>query len=164
MEKYRPNVCVVITDPEREQVLVFRRVDVALGPHRWQFPQGGLNPAESPEEGMRRELAEEIGTGRVEILNRTRNPLRYTYPPDVMAKLENEGFEKGRFIGQEQHWFLALLPMGTEAIHFNNHIAEFDGWEWVTPAEAVARVVPFKQEVYQLALTEFGLLSADSPE
>lgn len=158
MKTYRPNVCVVLTNPEREQVLVFRRVDIALGSHRWQFPQGGLDPDESPEEGMRRELEEEIGASQVEILCRTRKPLRYTYPPDVMAKLKKEGFKKGRFIGQEQHWFLALLPAGTGAIHFDNHIAEFDHWEWVTPAEALDRVVPFKAEVYRLALTEFGLL------
>lgn len=34
------------------------------GQHSWQFPQGGINPGESPEQAMYRELFEEVGLSR----------------------------------------------------------------------------------------------------
>ena len=64
---YRPNVCAVITEaPEATprpgaRVLMFRRVNPTLGAFRWQFPQGGLDPGETPEQGLLRELREEVG-------------------------------------------------------------------------------------------------------
>lgn len=154
----RPNVCAVLTDAERRQVLVFRRVDIPDGPHRWQFPQGGLRAGEAPEAGMRRELREEIGTDEVEVLERLPAPIAYHYPPDVMAALAARDPAKARYPGQSQHWFLARLRSGTHAIHFENHPPEFDAFEWVLPAEALNRVVPFKQAAYRQALTAFGLL------
>jgi 8-oxo-dGTP pyrophosphatase MutT (NUDIX family) len=40
----------------------------------WQFPQGGINPEETPEDALYRELNEEVGLERedVEILACTR--------------------------------------------------------------------------------------------
>ena len=48
----------------------------------WQFPQGGVNPYETLEETMYRELAEEIGlTGKdVKILGVTKRWLYYRLP------------------------------------------------------------------------------------
>ena len=155
---YRPNVCAVLTDDARERVLVFRRVDGPLNEHRWQFPQGGLDPGETPEQGLVRELREEIGTDRVEILRRLPAPIRYTYPPEVRELLANSGSRMARFQGQDQIWFLARLEVGADAIRFDTHTPEFDAFEWVSPAEALARVIPFKRESYRQALRAFGLL------
>ena len=45
----------------------------------WQFPQGGINDRETPEEALYRELNEEVGleAGDVRILACTRGWLRY---------------------------------------------------------------------------------------
>ncbi|SUX68373.1 (di)nucleoside polyphosphate hydrolase [Citrobacter amalonaticus] len=53
-----------------------------FGQHSWQFPQGGINPGESAEQAMYRELFEEVGLSRkdVRILASTRNWLRYKLP------------------------------------------------------------------------------------
>lgn len=57
-----------------------------MGPAIWsalpQFPQGGINPGESAEQAMYRELFEEVGLSRkdVRILASTRNWLRYKLP------------------------------------------------------------------------------------
>ncbi len=154
----RPNVCAVLVDPGRARVLVFRRVDTADSPHRWQFPQGGLKGGEAPEAGLRRELREEIGTDAVQVLTRLPQPIAYRYPPEVLASLRARGGAKGRYVGQAQHWFLCALPGGTAQIAFDHQPREFDAFEWVVPSEAVARVVPFKREAYREALTAFGLL------
>ncbi|MDH5751635.1 MAG: RNA pyrophosphohydrolase [Deltaproteobacteria bacterium] len=155
---YRPNVCIVLTDESREQVLVFRRVDSTLGNFRWQFPQGGLLPREQPQEGMFRELAEEIGTAEVEVLAALNEPICYEYPPDVLAALADRDPEKAGFHGQSQHWFLARLLGGEKAIRFDHHPPEFDAWQWVSPARALELVAPFKKEAYRQALTGFGMI------
>lgn len=156
--KLRPNVSVVLTDEARSRVLMFRRVDIAKGPFRWQFPQGGLKPRETPQQGLSRELREEIGTDAVEVLQRLPRPIAYLYPPEVLAQLAARHPAKAQFRGQEQYWFLARLTPGTDAIRFDHRPPEFDAYEWATPAEALARVVPFKREAYREALTAFGLL------
>ena len=53
---YRPNVGIVICN-RQGQVLWARR----FGQHSWQFPQGGINPGETAEQAMYRELFEEVG-------------------------------------------------------------------------------------------------------
>jgi putative (di)nucleoside polyphosphate hydrolase len=156
-EPLRPNVCAVLTDDARARVLVFRRVDDALGEHRWQFPQGGLDAGEAPEQALRRELREEIGTDAVEVLQRLPEPIAYRFPPEIRARLQRSDPAKGRFAGQAQHWFLVRLRGGTGAIHFRHQPPEFDAFEWVTPAEALARVVPFKRAAYRQALAALGL-------
>ncbi|CDL52407.1 Adenosine (5')-pentaphospho-(5'')-adenosine pyrophosphohydrolase [Klebsiella pneumoniae ISC21] len=74
---YRPNVGIVICN-RQGQVMWARR----YGQHSWQFPQGGINPGESAEQAMYRELFEEVGLSRkdVRILASTRNWLRYKLP------------------------------------------------------------------------------------
>mgnify|MGYP001613396686 CR=1 FL=1 len=154
----RPNVCAVLTDAERRRVLVFRRVDRALGEQRWQFPQGGLEPREAPEAALLRELREEIGTDDVEVLARLPQPIAYRFPPEILAALRRRDPDKAGFAGQAQHWFLVRLRGGTARIHFDHQPAEFDAYEWVEPAEAVERVVAFKRAAYREALTALGLL------
>ena len=53
---FRPNVGIVLCN-RKGQVLWARR----YGQHSWQFPQGGVDDGESPEQSMYRELYEEIG-------------------------------------------------------------------------------------------------------
>ncbi|MCB1763609.1 MAG: NUDIX domain-containing protein, partial [Gammaproteobacteria bacterium] len=55
-EGYRPNVGIILCNYKR-QVFWGRRV----GQNSWQFPQGGINPDETPEQAMFRELQEEVG-------------------------------------------------------------------------------------------------------
>ena len=74
---YRPNVAIVIVNA-RNQVFWGKRIRE----HSWQFPQGGINPGETPEQAMYRELREEVGLDpdHVRILGRTRDWLRYEVP------------------------------------------------------------------------------------
>ncbi len=160
-KKFRPNVCVVLGDSALARVLVFRRVEPTVEPHNWQFPQGGLEPGESPEEGMLRELEEEIGTRDVAVLKRAPKPIRYEFPPEILARLAAMDAKKGNYHGQEQHWFLARLRAGTEAIHFDRQPAEFNAFRWVTPPEAVELVVPFKRAAYTEGLRALGWVNLE---
>lgn len=156
----RPNVGAIITDDSRHRVLMFRRAGMAADTRSWQFPQGGLDAGEDPEAGLRRELREEIGTDDVDVLERLPEPIAYEYPPDVLAALRREAPAKARYRGQAQTWYLVRLRAGTAQIRFDHQPAEFDAFEWVPAANAVARVVPFKQDAYRRALAAFRLLPA----
>ncbi len=156
MSGYRPNVCAVITDETRTRVLVFRRADALLGDRRWQFPQGGLEPGESAQEGLLRELAEEIGTNDVDILAQAPDPVRYDFPPAVLRQLRDRN--KAGFRGQEQWWFLLGMRQGTAAINFDHQPAEFDAYRWVLPTDVPTLMVDFKVQAYTQGLRALGML------
>ncbi len=53
---YRPNVGIIITNTQN-QVFWGKRIRQ----DSWQFPQGGIQHGETPEQAMYRELQEEVG-------------------------------------------------------------------------------------------------------
>ena len=65
---FRPNVGIVLLNP-KNQVFWGKRIRT----HSWQFPQGGINYGETPEQAMFRELHEEVGLtpDHVRIVART---------------------------------------------------------------------------------------------
>ena len=147
---YRRGVGVMLLDPAR-RVLVGRRIDT---PGAWQMPQGGIDGEETPRAAALRELAEEIGTAKAEILAETAGWLRYDLPPERQRR-----FWGGSFRGQEQKWF-ALRFLGRDAdIDVAMPHPEFDAWKWVEAAELTQLIVPFKRALYAAVLEEFaGLL------
>ena len=146
---YRPNVGIVICDKQC-QVLWARR----YGQHSWQFPQGGINPGETAEQAMYRELFEEVGLGRkdVRILASTRNWLRYKLPKRLVR-----WDTKPVCIGQKQKWFLLQLMCNDADINMQrSSTPEFDGWRWVSFWYPVRQVVSFKRDVYRRVMKEFS--------
>lgn len=146
---YRPNVGIVICN-RQGQVLWARR----YGQHSWQFTQGGINPGESPEQAMYRELFEEVGLSRkdVKILASTRNWLRYKLPKRLVR-----WDTKPVCIGQKQRWFLLQLTSNDKDINVQqSKTPEFDGWRWVSYWYPVRQVVSFKRDVYRRVMKEFA--------
>jgi putative (di)nucleoside polyphosphate hydrolase len=116
----------------------------------WQMPQGGIDPGETPAQAAFRELHEETGTDKAEIVAESRQWLHYDLPPSIAASAW-----RGRYRGQQQKWFLMRF-LGDEAdININIHDAEFDAWKWVMPAELPGLIVDFKRAVYVALLEEF---------
>lgn len=154
---YRPNVGIVICN-RQGQVLWARR----FGQHSWQFPQGGINPGETPEQAMYRELYEEVGLYRkdVRILASTRNWLRYKLPKRLV-RWETRPV----CIGQKQKWFLLQLQSNEAAINVQrSSTPEFDGWRWVSFWYPVRQVVSFKRDVYRRVMKEFAGCLMAQPE
>ncbi len=143
---YRPNVGIVLINDER-QVFWARRANN----DGWQFPQGGMNTDETPEEAMYRELREETGltTEHVALLGSTPGWLRYRLP-----KRYQRQYSKPLCIGQKQVWFLLhfLADDSVFNLETTGH-PEFSTYKWVDfwyPAENVIR---FKRGVYRRALS-----------
>lgn len=146
---YRPNVGIVICN-RQGQVLWARR----YGQHSWQFPQGGINRGETPEQAMYRELYEEVGLQRqdVRLLATTRNWLSYKLPKRLV-RWET----KPVCIGQKQKWFLLLLTSKESDINMQaGPVPEFDSWRWVSYWYPVRQVVSFKRDVYRKVMKEFA--------
>ena len=145
---FRPNVGIVIAN-DAGRLLWARRVG---GRDAWQFPQGGINAGEKPEEALYRELKEEVGLDEsaVEIVGRTRGWLRYRLP----RRYQRKG-QQPVCVGQKQKWFLLRLLAGDDAVRLtDNARPEFDSWRWVSYWYPLDQVVYFKREVYRRALRE----------
>ena len=95
---YRPNVGIIVANSSG-QVLWAKRV----GQQAWQFPQGGIQVRESPEEALFRELKEEIGLApdQVEILGCTRGWLRYKLPKRIEFVPRLPRTETGKLLRRE---------------------------------------------------------------
>lgn len=148
---FRPNVGIILTN-DLGQLLWARRVG---GQDAWQFPQGGINAHESPEQALYRELHEEIGLHQhdVEILACTRGWLRYRLPHRLVRHNSLP-----LCVGQKQKWFLLrLLSEDSKVCLDNGGRAEFDDWRWVSYWYPLGKVVSFKRDVYRRALKELSL-------
>ncbi|MBI5752866.1 MAG: RNA pyrophosphohydrolase [Hydrogenophilales bacterium] len=144
---YRPNVGIILCNAKNE-VFWGKRIRE----HSWQFPQGGIDKGESPEQAMYRELYEEVGlqSHHVHILGRTKNWLRYEVPAHWIKREWRSSYK-----GQKQIWFLLRL-VGRDcdvSLRASGH-PEFDAWRWSEYWVPLESVIEFKRDVYRLALNE----------
>lgn len=151
---FRPNVGIILSNPQG-RLLWARRI----GQDAWQFPQGGIQNHETPDEAMYRELFEETGLlpEHVKLMGKTSNWLRYRLPKRMIRKNTSPVC-----IGQKQIWFMLRLT-GSEQ-DFNLGIMEqpeFDNWCWVDYWQPMSEVVFFKRNVYKRALSELEHLVFD---
>jgi putative (di)nucleoside polyphosphate hydrolase len=121
----------------------------------WQMPQGGIDPGETPREAAQRELREETGTGKAEIVAESRVLHRYDLPAEIAGRMWG-----GRFRGQKQIWFAMRFTGDDIDINVKTEHPEFDAWKWVAPSELPGLIVPFKRAIYIAILDEFRELLA----
>lgn len=151
---YRPNVGAVLFNA-RGDIFVARRADLpnAEGPAGgWQLPQGGIDEGEDPRIAVTRELKEEIGTDKAEIIGEHPEWLTYDLPPHLIGVAL-----KGQYRGQRQRWF-ALRFTGAESdirLDLDPH-PEFDAWRWARLDDLPALAVPFKRPIYAILATSFA--------
>lgn len=129
-------------------VFVARRKDT---PDAWQMPQGGIDKGETPHEAALRELEEEIGTAKAEIVAESSQWLRYDLPADLVGKVW-----KGKYRGQEQKWFLLRFTGSDADIDIATRHPEFDAWKWAPVDELPSMIVAFKRPIYEALVEEFG--------
>ncbi len=148
---YRPGVGVMLINGEG-RVLVAQRIDMES--QAWQMPQGGIDPGESPRQAALRELREEVGSAKAEVIAEARDWMRYDLPAELVPRLWG-----GRFRGQEQKWFAARFLGHDADIDLDTEAPEFRAWRWAEMAERPDLIVPFKRRLYQDLVAEFGHLA-----
>jgi putative (di)nucleoside polyphosphate hydrolase len=136
----------------RGEVFVGQRVD-SRGEY-WQMPQGGIDGAEEPAEAVLRELEEEIGTAKAEILAESREWLTYDLPADLVGTAWG-----GRYRGQTQKWFALRFTGEDTDINLDTEHPEFKVWRWAPFNRIESLVVPFKRRLYRAVVQEFALIA-----
>ena len=147
-KKYRPNVAAVILSskyPNECEFFVAHRSDIK---NAWQFPQGGIDEGETPREALRRELLEEIGCDKVEVLGEYPEWITYDFPKISRGKTYP-------FDGQTQKYFLVRLKDGAEIDLQAYSIPEFEEYKFLSYEELLPKVTYFKRKVYRKVIDYF---------
>lgn len=156
---FRPSVAAIVQD-KAGRILICERKDF---PGTWQFPQGGIEPGESIEEALAREIREELSLAPAayEIVG-IKGPYRYRFPP---------GLAKKGFRGQSHHYFLLKLRASPAKVNVKTRKAEFRRKRWIRPHEFDFLVAPpMKRAAYRRVLRDFfglsvkkGHIAAEAP-
>ena len=146
---YRPCVGVTLINPQG-LIWVGRRLDSQTA--AWQMPQGGIDAGEKPRAAALRELHEEtgIGAGSVKFIGKTHHWLNYDLPPELLGKVWG-----GKYRGQRQKWFLFRFDGADSEVDIAREHPEFAEWRWISAAEMLAAIVPFKRRVYDQVIQSF---------
>jgi putative (di)nucleoside polyphosphate hydrolase len=114
------------------------------------MPQGGIDEGEDVRQAAYRELREEIGMDKAEIVAESNGWFRYELPQELAGKAWN-----GKWRGQRQKWFVMRFRGRDADINLDTEHPEFRAWKWVPVNELPAMVVSFKRQVYVDLLAEF---------
>ena len=140
---YKPNVAGILRDREGK-ILICERVSMR---DAWQFPQGGIDEGETPEQALVRELWEEIGIDPEDFrIVSQRGGYRYLFPTD----------RKRNHDGKDQIYFLCDFLASDAKINVATEHPEFRAWKWVLPQDFQRGWLPqMKLEVYQQVFRDF---------
>lgn len=150
---FRPNVGLIVADGAGRVLAGARAGRPVDDPSRWQLPQGGVDPGETPDQAAWRELAEETGLGprSVRFERMAAAPVEYVVPEALRPPKW-----AGRWQGQALTWALFHFTGTGADIRLDAHEREFDDWAWTDLTDLAERVVDWKRPAYVAALAEFG--------
>ncbi|MDR2074659.1 MAG: RNA pyrophosphohydrolase [Holosporales bacterium] len=115
----------------------------------WQMPQGGIEEGEEPSNAVMRELKEELGTDKFDIIGESEKWIEYTIPMGLRRR-------NSSFSGQRQKWFLLKFTGNDSDIDLRTtQHSEFDTWRWMSPGNVIRLAVHFKRSLYIEALKSF---------
>ena len=145
---YRPCVGIMLIN-DNGHIFGGQRIDNRA--EAWQMPQGGIDAGEDVKTACFREMREEIGTDKADVLSIHPEWLNYDIPLPLADRLWG-----GSYRGQSQKW-VALRYTGQDSdINIATEEPEFFSWQWMSPADLIQLAVPFKRPVYEDIMTQFA--------
>ena len=145
---YRPCVGIMLFN-RHGKVFVGKRIDQTV--EGWQMPQGGIDKGESPKQAALRELKEEVGTGKAEIIGEMEDWVTYDLPEHLIGVAFH-----GKYKGQKQKWFALRFTGEDGDIDLTSHEPEFSSFKWVDLKALPGLIVPFKRDTYKAVIAVLG--------
>ncbi len=131
---YRKGVDVYVMGKSGEFLIVQKS---RYGEGQWGLAGGGVAEGESIEECVMRELKEELGSTKFEILLKIPFSLRYEFPDDLIKHNEEKGISM--YKGQVKEQFLVLFS--GEHSEIKPQKSELKQVKWVKPEEIESHFV-----------------------
>jgi putative (di)nucleoside polyphosphate hydrolase len=144
---FRAGVGTVIYNTKGE-IAIFKRSMFPIG--IWQFQQGGIDLGEVPEVTLWRELKEEVGLEKDDILTTTPVPGWHAYQ-DIGASTDPTIPR----IGQVHTWFFVQLKPEVSIDLTRATDKEFSEWKFTSFEEAIATTSDHKKHIYEMLHTYF---------
>jgi putative (di)nucleoside polyphosphate hydrolase len=145
---YRPCVGIMLFNRDGK-VFVGKRIDQTV--EGWQMPQGGIDKGESPKQAALRELKEEVGTDKAEIISEMQDWVTYDLPEHLIGVAFH-----GKYRGQKQKWFALRFTGEDRDIDLTSYEPEFSAFKWVDLKALPGLIVPFKRDTYKVVIAALG--------
>jgi len=146
LTKYRKNALACIINDSNEVLLVHRSNEKN---EHWQFPQGGVEEGEAEEDAVMREMREEVGLKKLEIVGVHPEYHQYEWPR--WHKLH------GGYRGQRQAIFY-LRQIEEEAIKLD--LNEIDEYKWVSLDKVVDKVHEQRRDVAEMVVEGYRKITS----
>ena len=148
---YRQSTSAVILDKNGRILIVQNN---SYKDNEWNIPGGGIEEGETPEITIMRELNEELGSDKFEIVKISKQTYRYEWPDELINKKITEN--KPVFRGQERTRFLVKF-LGEER-DLTPQVEEIRTIKWVFPKELSTYLIfPNQMQEMDNLLKEFEI-------
>lgn len=150
-QAFRPSVAACVLNPKNEVLLVWHREHHSSA---WQFPQGGIEPGDTLEQTLRRELKEELGIINFKLLVLRERIYRYRWP----ARLIQEGSDASKkpFVGAELSLGIVRVPEIRPRLKPDPR--EAAKTRWVPLGKFLSTLSPVRRGLGALAMVELDRL------
>ena len=143
----RRNVGILIVHPQTHKILAGQcnQSDYQY----WQAPQGGILEGEMPLTAAYRELYEETGLQKDNVVQIAEHDqwLTYTYDNAHTRPHPEDGII---YNGQTQKWFLFMFTGQEDSINLTIESPQtFSSWMWMPIDTLATKVAPYKADIYR---------------